>query len=191
MSSSMSSARKCASSTSSDVAAARTGRRQGRPRKPPRPDAGHDLRRGPAARRPGRLVDDYAKRFDRTVGAGPRPPDDQRNRRPQGRRHGGRAALLDRALPGRARIVALDERGRLMTSPEFADTLARLRDDGTQDLAFVIGGADGIDPGLRARADLSLSFGQMVWPHMLARVMLTEQLYRAATILAGAPYHRA
>jgi 23S rRNA (pseudouridine1915-N3)-methyltransferase len=69
--------------------------------------------------------------------------------------------------------------------------LARWRDDGRGDLAFVIGGADGIDPALRARADSSLSFGQMVWPHMLARVMLTEQLYRAASILAGAPYHRA
>ena len=55
---------------------------------------------------------------------------------------------------------------------------------------FLIGGADGLDPGLRDRADLVLSFGQMVWPHMLARVMLSEQLYRAATILAGSPYHR-
>ena len=57
--------------------------------------------------------------------------------------------------------------------------------------AFVIGGADGIAPDLRARADLSVSFGRMVWPHLLVRVMLAEQLYRAATILAGGPYHRA
>ena len=58
-------------------------------------------------------------------------------------------------------------------------------------LAFIIGGADGIDPSLRVRADMSISFGSMVWPHMLVRVMLSEQLYRAASILAGSPYHRA
>ncbi len=68
--------------------------------------------------------------------------------------------------------------------------MAGWRDDGCADLAFVIGGADGIAPDLRNRADLKLSFGQMVWPHMLARVMLAEQLYRAATILSGSPYHR-
>ena len=78
-----------------------------------------------------------------------------------------------------------------MSSPDFADLLARWRDDGTRDAAFVIGGADGLDPTLRAEADIALSFGRMVWPHMLARVMLCEQLYRAASILAGAPYHRA
>ena len=78
-----------------------------------------------------------------------------------------------------------------MTSPDFAAQLGRWRDDGRQDVAFVIGGADGIDPALRARADLAISFGAMVWPHMLVRVMLAEQLYRAATILAGGPYHRA
>ncbi|TMV53266.1 23S rRNA (pseudouridine(1915)-N(3))-methyltransferase RlmH, partial [Thioclava sp. BHET1] len=85
----------------------------------------------------------------------------------------------------------LDERGKLLSSPDFADQMARWRDSGRQELAFVIGGADGIAPELRARADFSLSFGKMVWPHMLARVMLTEQIYRAATILAGSPYHRA
>ena len=78
-----------------------------------------------------------------------------------------------------------------MSSPDFANQLGIWRDQGRQDVAFVIGGADGIDPSLRAQADASLSFGKMVWPHMLARVMLCEQLYRAASILAGAPYHRA
>ena len=77
-----------------------------------------------------------------------------------------------------------------MTSPAFADVLARHRDDGRGDLALIIGGADGIDPALRAEADMALSFGKMVWPHMLVRVMLAEQLYRAASILAGSPYHR-
>ena len=109
------------------------------------------------------------------------------------RKGGGMAAeadLLRRALPSGARLCVLDERGSLMTSPDFADELAKRRDGGVQDMAFLIGGADGIDPGLRAEADMALSFGKMVWPHMLVRVMLTEQLYRAASILAGSPYHR-
>lgn len=101
------------------------------------------------------------------------------------------AELLARAVPQGAVLVTLDERGKLLTSPEFATQLARWRDAGRQDVAFVIGGADGIDPSLRARADFSISFGQMVWPHMLVRVMLAEQLYRAANILSGGPYHRA
>jgi 23S rRNA (pseudouridine1915-N3)-methyltransferase len=78
----------------------------------------------------------------------------------------------------------------MMTSPEFAALLAKWRDNGAQDAAFVIGGADGIAPELRETADTALSFGPMVWPHMLVRVMLAEQLYRAASILAGSPYHR-
>ena len=86
--------------------------------------------------------------------------------------------------------MVLDERGKTLSSPELATQLAQWRDTGRQDAAFVIGGADGIGPGLRARADLAISFGRMVWPHMLVRVMLAEQLYRAATILAGSPYHR-
>jgi 23S rRNA (pseudouridine1915-N3)-methyltransferase len=100
------------------------------------------------------------------------------------------AELLARAVPQGAVLVTLDERGKLLTSPDFATQLARWRDAGRQDVAFVIGGADGIDPSLRARADFSISFGQMVWPHMLVRVMLAEQLYRAANILSGGPYHR-
>ena len=68
--------------------------------------------------------------------------------------------------------------------------MAGWRDSGRQDLALIIGGADGIDPSLRAEADFSISFGKMVWPHMLVRVMLAEQIYRAATILSGSPYHR-
>ena len=73
----------------------------------------------------------------------------------------------------------------------FAAALARFRDQGRPEAVCLIGGADGLDPALRDRADLVLSFGAMVWPHMLVRVMLAEQLYRAATILAGGPYHRA
>ena len=100
------------------------------------------------------------------------------------------AALLSRAIPDGAALCVLDERGKTLSSPEFAQALAGWRDAGRQDAAFVIGGADGVDPSLRARAGLTLSFGRMVWPHMLVRVMMAEQLYRAATILAGSPYHR-
>ncbi len=138
------------------------------------------------------LIDDYTTRFDRSgraLSLGPLSEHEVEDKR-----GGGMAAeadLLARAVPAGALIVTLDERGALMSSPEFAALLTRWRDDGPQDLAFVIGGADGIDPSLRARADASLSFGKMVWPHMLVRVMLCEQLYRAASILAGAPYHRA
>ncbi|HBM62244.1 23S rRNA (pseudouridine(1915)-N(3))-methyltransferase RlmH [Salipiger marinus] len=137
------------------------------------------------------LIDDYLKRFDRTgraMALGPVTVHEVEDRK-----GGGMAAeadLLRRALPSGAKICVLDERGRVMSSPEFSDTLARLRDEGAPDLAFVIGGADGIDPALRAQADMALSFGAMVWPHMLVRVMLAEQLYRAASILAGSPYHR-
>ncbi|WP_099824304.1 23S rRNA (pseudouridine(1915)-N(3))-methyltransferase RlmH [Oceaniglobus indicus] len=103
----------------------------------------------------------------------------------------GEAALLRRAIPAGALVCAMDERGRTLSSPQFADHLASWRDQGRQDVAFVIGGADGLDADLRDAADFRLSFGAMVWPHMLVRVMLSEQLYRATSILAGAPYHRA
>lgn len=137
------------------------------------------------------LVADYTTRFDRTgrpLGLGPLTELEVEDRK-----GGGMAAegeLLARAIPAGALVCTLDERGQMLSSPEFAALLARWRDDGRQDAAFVIGGADGIDPALRARADASVSFGRMVWPHMLVRVMLAEQIYRAATILAGSPYHR-
>ena len=137
------------------------------------------------------LVDDYVQRFDRTgraLNLGPLAEHEVEDKRGGGM--AAEAELLARAVPSGAVLVTLDERGRVMSSPEFAEQIARWRDDGRQDLAFVIGGADGIDPGLRARADFSISFGRMVWPHMLVRVMLAEQLYRATAILAGTPYHR-
>lgn len=137
------------------------------------------------------LIDDYVQRFDRTgraLSLGPLAEHEVEDRR-----GGGMAAeadLLARAVPAGAVLAVLDERGRVLSSPEFADQLAKWRDGGRQDVAFVIGGADGIAPVLRDRADFALSFGRMVWPHMLVRVMLAEQLYRAASILSGAPYHR-
>jgi 23S rRNA (pseudouridine1915-N3)-methyltransferase len=137
------------------------------------------------------LIDDYTARFDRTgraLGLGPLA-EHQVDPKP-GAGMAAEATLLARAIPAGAAVAVLDERGDQMTSPAFAALLARWRDAGRRDAAFVIGGADGLDPALRARADAALSFGRMVWPHMLVRVMLAEQLYRAATILAGLPYHR-
>jgi 23S rRNA (pseudouridine1915-N3)-methyltransferase len=137
------------------------------------------------------LIDDYLTRFDRTgraLGLGPIAV-----REVEDRKGGGmtaEAVVLEKALPAGAAVIALDERGKIKTSPDFSQDLAKWRDDGRSDLAFIIGGAAGIDPALRAKCDASLSFGKMVWPHMLVRVMLAEQLYRAASILSGAPYHR-
>ena len=138
------------------------------------------------------LIDDYLTRFDRTgraIGLGPVQVHEVEDRKGGGMP--AEAALLRRAVPSNSVLITLDERGKLVSSPQFANRLGRWRDDGRGDVAFVIGGADGIDPALRAEADFSLSFGQMVWPHMLVRVMLAEQLYRAASILSGGPYHRA
>jgi 23S rRNA (pseudouridine1915-N3)-methyltransferase len=93
-------------------------------------------------------------------------------------------------LPQASRRVLLDERGRTMPSTEFAALLGRWRDDGVREAQFLIGAADGHDATLRAEADLLLCFGAMTWPHMLARAMLMEQLWRATSIIAGHPYHR-
>ena len=137
------------------------------------------------------LFDDYQTRFDRTgrgLSLGPLSVLEVEDKKNLGM--SAEAVLLDRVVPKGAIICAMDERGTVMTSPKFATKLADWRDAGQSDLAFIIGGADGIDPKLRARADAKLSFGSMVWPHMLARVMLAEQLYRAASILSGSPYHR-
>jgi 23S rRNA (pseudouridine1915-N3)-methyltransferase len=138
------------------------------------------------------LVRDYSDRFTKTgraLGLGPLDISEVEDKKNIGMR--AEAPLLEKAVPKGALICILDERGRVMSSPDFARQLGTWRDQGQSDVAFVIGGADGIEPDLRARADFSISFGKMVWPHMLVRVMLCEQLYRAANILAGGPYHRA
>ncbi len=145
------------------------------------------LRAGPERE----LLDDYLRRFERTgraLGLGPASVTEVEDKKGGGKKS--EPTLLEKSIPKNALICVLDERGEVISSTDFARQLARWRDDGQQDVAFVFGGADGIDPGMRARANASLSFGKMVWPHMLARVMLAEQLYRAATILAGGPYHR-
>lgn len=97
--------------------------------------------------------------------------------------------LLD-AVPKGAKVIALDERGKTLSSREFARVLQHWQDDGSQQVAFLIGGASGHDEVIYDKADLRLSFGKMTWPHMLVRPMLLEQLYRAYTIQTGHPYHR-
>jgi 23S rRNA (pseudouridine1915-N3)-methyltransferase len=97
-------------------------------------------------------------------------------------------AILGRL--GVGRLIACDEHGHALASRAFAEFLARLRDEGTDHLAFAVGGADGLDAQVLAAASHRLAFGPATWPHALARVMLAEQIYRAATILAGGPYHR-
>lgn len=137
------------------------------------------------------LINDYLTRFDRTgraLALGPANVIEVEDKKGGGM--SAEAALIERAIPNGSLICVMDERGKVMSSPALADQLAGWRDQGRQDVTFVIGGADGIDPALREKADAALSFGKMVWPHMLVRVMLSEQLYRAASILSGSPYHR-
>jgi 23S rRNA (pseudouridine1915-N3)-methyltransferase len=93
-------------------------------------------------------------------------------------------------LPPGSRTIVLDEKGKSLGSAAFAEQLGRWRDDGVREIRFLIGAADGFDDAARAEADLLINFGAMTWPHMMARAMLAEQLWRAASILAGHPYHR-
>ena len=101
------------------------------------------------------------------------------------------ATAISAAIPPKSVIIALDERGDSIDSQGFARHLARWRDDQVANTIFIIGGADGLSPELRRMAGLRMAFGSATWPHQMARVMLLEQVYRAATILAGHPYHRA
>ncbi|OCW59052.1 23S rRNA (pseudouridine(1915)-N(3))-methyltransferase RlmH [Hoeflea olei] len=150
------------------------------------------LKAGPESELSGRYLDRLAKAggalgldFARTVEvAESRAPTADLRKKDE-------AAQLDRLLADGAALILLDERGKTPDSRGFADLLARLRDDGRRDLVVAIGGADGLDPELHARADAVISFGRMTWPHQLVRIMAAEQLYRAVTILAGHPYHRA
>ena len=87
-------------------------------------------------------------------------------------------------------IVALDEREKSLSSISFAGKISNWRDQGIRDVAFVIGGAYGLDESIRRQAHYAISFGAQTWPHMLVRGLLAEQLYRAQCILSGHPYHR-
>ncbi len=137
----------------------------------------HIIARGKIGRSPeGELVDRYAKRMTWPVRLTEWPDT-------------GAGKVADPIAP--ARTVLLDERGKAMSSEDFAALLGKWRDEGVRETRFLIGAADGHSDAERAAADLLLAFGPATWPHMLARAMLMEQLYRATTILAGHPYHRA
>jgi 23S rRNA (pseudouridine1915-N3)-methyltransferase len=126
------------------------------------------------------LQDEYLKRLGGTVAL---VEVEERRKGPGLERR--EAERLLAAIPAGMRLVALDERGTTLSSPDFARRLAEWND-----AAFVIGGADGLDEAVRERASFRLAFGAATWPHLLCRVMLLEQLYRARSILAGHPYHR-
>ena len=100
------------------------------------------------------------------------------------------ASALYRATPDDAKRILRDERGAEWTSRQLAERLARWRDDGVPCATFWIGGADGVSQSVKDQADDKLAFGRQTWPHRLVRVMISEQIYRAVTILCATPYHR-
>jgi 23S rRNA (pseudouridine1915-N3)-methyltransferase len=101
------------------------------------------------------------------------------------------ATAISALIPEKSVLVSLDEHGSSIDSATFARHLGRWRDDSVANNVFVIGGPDGLSPDLRRKAKLTIAFGSATWPHQMVRIMLLEQIYRAATILAGHPYHRA
>ena len=115
---------------------------------------------------------------------------EERRPLPPPERRAKEGALLLGALSPGALVVALDEKGALLSSEDFASKLGQWRDSGVRELAFLIGGADGLDEAVKARADFTLSLGPLTWPHLLVRALLAEQLFRAESINAGHPYHR-
>jgi 23S rRNA (pseudouridine1915-N3)-methyltransferase len=141
------------------------------------------------------LVDRYADRFaasGRSLGldgvAITELPESQARSARERKRQEADAILA--AIPADALILCLDERGKTFGSDVFAARLGGWRDSGRKHLFLVIGGADGLDDVVRSTATMTLSFGQLTMPHQLVRVLVLEQLYRAATILSGHPYHR-
>ncbi len=100
------------------------------------------------------------------------------------------AGAIISALPDDCKLVALDETGKHLTSPQFARMIGQWCENAQRNLCFVIGGPDGLDPEIRSRADMVLSFSPLTWPHQMVRIMLAEQLYRTTTILAAHPYHK-
>lgn len=134
------------------------------------------------------LIDSYRERLPWPVTI--REVEDRKQGGSAAERKAREAELLLAAVPKGAVLVAMDERGKSLSSRQFAETLEKWRDGGEQEVAFLIGGADGLEPALTAKARLTLSLSAMTWPHLLARVMLLEQLYRAWSLQTGHPYHR-
>jgi len=133
------------------------------------------------------LQSEYVKRLGGSIAI---KEVEERRALPPAERKARESELLLAALPREAVVVALDERGKSLASVAFAERLQRWRGDGVKTLAFVIGGADGLTQPMVQRSSLVLSLGAMTWPHLLARILLLEQLYRAQQILNGHPYHR-
>jgi 23S rRNA (pseudouridine1915-N3)-methyltransferase len=139
------------------------------------------------------LFDDYARRLVRAGPAGlslELREAEERRKLPVEARRAAEAELLLAQVPKGATIVALDGRGKSLSSEDFAKRLSNWQAGGVADIVFLIGGADGLAPDLVKRAPLVLSLGAMTWPHLLVRAMLAEQIYRAQSILLGHPYHR-
>lgn len=135
----------------------------------------HIVARGKIGRSPeAELVDRYVKRIGWDVKISELP--DQGGKSPK--------------LQGVTKIIAMDEAGENWTSSKFANLLSNWRDNGAREARFLIGAADGLSVDERASADHFFSFGKATWPHMMARAMLAEQLFRATSIIAGHPYHR-
>ena len=137
------------------------------------------------------LIDDYLSRFSKLAkpfGFSLNPIIEIEDKKGGGPKT--EATLLAKHFQKNSKVISLDERGLILSSTEFTDYLSNWAADGVGHCHLVIGGADGLDTTILDKSNLKLSFGKMVWPHMLVRVMLAEQLYRAATILAGKPYHK-
>jgi 23S rRNA (pseudouridine1915-N3)-methyltransferase len=137
------------------------------------------------------LYEDYAQRLARGPFGRPQLRELELRGRIEGPdRLSREASLIRENLPSGACLVTLDSRGKDISSRGLADFVARQQLEGRQDLVFVIGGAEGIDPKIRKMSDLVLSMGKMTWPHLLVRIMLIEQLYRVQCIHGNHPYHR-
>ena len=137
------------------------------------------------------LVSDYINRFNklgRKLGLGPVNLVEVEDKTSNG--ISAEAILLEKSIPKKSILCILDENGKVLTSPNLASLFSNWRDTSNRNVTFLIGGANGIEKNLKKKADCTLSFGKMVWPHSLARVMLAEQIYRSATILLNTPYHR-
>ncbi|MEO1065986.1 MAG: 23S rRNA (pseudouridine(1915)-N(3))-methyltransferase RlmH [Pseudomonadota bacterium] len=135
---------------------------------------------------------DRLEKTGRSVGLGPaimKELAESRAVRPADRMADEAQALL-KTISTKAHVIVLDERGKHLSSENFAKRIATVRDGGAEEIAFIIGGADGLDQSVRDRADTLIAFGAMTWPHQIVRILAAEQIYRAITILSGHPYHK-
>ena len=132
------------------------------------------------------LFQDYLKRMDWTV----QIHEIESRHTDQTQIHKDETAQILERINAQAFVVAMDERGKTLPSRRFSERIQSLQNEGISQMQFIIGGADGLSDEIRQRANLLLSFGQQTWPHMLARVMLLEQIYRSQQILKNHPYHR-